>query len=101
VGTTVFDAPANTPGQVRTALSEFNRLAIGDTDTNPTRVERDDRMLYTLETRRTPLYQAQPVLDTNSPAAAPARRQFQQTAGAKRFCTVNQVMHSSTAQGCR
>jgi filamentous hemagglutinin family protein len=102
VGTSVADAAASVPSTVKPALSEFNRLAISDGETNPLRAERDDHTLYTLETRRSaPSYQAQPVLDISPPETAPARRQIQPTAGAKRFCTVNQVMHSSTAQGCR
>ena len=74
---------------------------MSDTDTDPARVERNDHTLYKLEARRSAAYQAQPVRDINPPETAPARRQTQPTAGAKRFCTVNQVMHSSTAQGCR
>ena len=101
VGTTVSAATATVPQPVKPSLSEFNRLAISDTDANPTRAERDERALYTLDIRRSSVYQAQPVLDINPPAAPPARRQIQQTAGGKGFCTVNQVMHASTAQGCR
>jgi trimeric autotransporter adhesin len=93
-------AQVGAPRVTDTALVEFNRLPNAATDTTMSASERRGPTLYTIASRSQPLRDAPAVADSDPPSPRTARPAVQ-AANGKRFCTVTEVMHSGSAQGCR
>jgi filamentous hemagglutinin family protein len=98
-------APTNLARLTEVGLTEFNRLPDSATESTAYGAENaGGRTLYRVAARRQPIRNAKPVAasDESSPAPVPQRaKSAQQAAYGKRFCTVTEVMHAVSAQGCR
>jgi hypothetical protein len=99
-GTADNGAAADVTHTTNVGLAEFNRLPQTVGDSNVAGSDSGERLLYTVAARRRSS-DVQPAMEIARPGVRRTAAGSPQKVSSKRFCTVTEVIHAVSSQGCR